>query len=156
MRPIDSLLSRYGESHRNDTNKLIHWICVPTIMFSLVGLLFAIPFPGGRALFTNWAAVVLALALIYYLRLSFPMFLGFVLITVVLLWGNHAIYHAVGMRAGLLAAISLTIFFLAWIGQFIGHKIEGKKPSFLQDVQYLLIGPAWLMHFIFKKASIRY
>jgi uncharacterized membrane protein YGL010W len=53
-------------------------------------------------------------------------------------------------------AISLIIFALAWIFQFVGHKIEGKKPSFFKDVQFLLIGPAWLMHFVYKKLNISY
>ena len=52
--------------------------------------------------------------------------------------------------------ISLIIFFVAWVGQFYGHKVEGKKPSFLKDIQFLLIGPAWLMHFIYKRLGIPY
>jgi uncharacterized membrane protein YGL010W len=66
------------------------------------------------------------------------------------------LYGMAGYDAGTLALYALIIFVVAWIGQFIGHKIEGKKPSFLQDVQYLLIGPAWLLHFIFKKVGIGY
>jgi uncharacterized membrane protein YGL010W len=57
---------------------------------------------------------------------------------------------------GMLAYISLAVFVVAWIVQFYGHKIEGKKPSFLKDVQFLMIGPAWLMHFIYKKIGIGY
>ncbi|MEZ4961271.1 MAG: Mpo1-like protein [Saprospiraceae bacterium] len=153
---IDSLLEKYGESHQNGINKFIHWICVPSIMFSLLGLLYAIPFPVERGLFTNWAAVLLLAALVYYLRLSVPMFLGFVVIGGLMLYGIDAIYEMTIGDAGMLAIISLAIFVIAWIGQFIGHKIEGKKPSFLEDVQFLLIGPAWLLHFIFKKVGIAY
>jgi len=51
---------------------------------------------------------------------------------------------------------SMVLFVLAWIGQFIGHKIEGKKPSFLEDLQFLMIGPAWLIGYIYKKLKIRY
>jgi uncharacterized membrane protein YGL010W len=149
-------LDKYGESHQNPTNKLIHWFCVPAIMFSLFGLLYAIPFPGGRALLTNWASVALALALLYYLRLSIPMFLGFVVIGGLLLLGNNAIYEATGQQAGMLALISLGIFVVAWVIQFIGHKIEGAKPSFLEDVQFLLIGPAWLLHFIYNRIGLSY
>ncbi|HMO40455.1 MAG TPA: DUF962 domain-containing protein [Saprospiraceae bacterium] len=149
-------LDKYGESHQNATNKLIHWVCVPAIMFSLLGLLYAIPFPVARGLFTNWAAVFLALALLYYLRLSIPMFAGFLVIGGLMLWGNNAIFEAVGRNGGQLAIVSLVIFAVAWVGQFIGHKIEGKKPSFFEDVQFLLIGPAWLLHFIYQKAGIRY
>ena len=156
MREIDSLLSTYGESHRNTTNKLIHWICVPAIMFSLLMLLFTIPFPGGREWWTNWAMVFLVFGWIYYARLSFSMFVGFLAIGLLMLWGIMGLYAAVGNEAGKLAIVALCIFVVAWIGQFIGHKIEGKKPSFLQDLQFLLIGPAWLMHFIFKKTGITY
>jgi len=73
-----------------------------------------------------------------------------------LVWGNNALYQALGEDAGQLALVSLGIFVIAWIGQFIGHKIEGKKPSFLEDLQFLLIGPAWLLHFIYKKLGIVY
>jgi uncharacterized membrane protein YGL010W len=156
MKTLQLLLNKYGESHQNIVNKRIHWVCVPAIMFSLFGLLYAIPFPLDQGLFSNWAGVALILALIYYLRLSIPMFFGFVIIGIFLLWGNHAIYQAAGQNAGLLAQISLGIFVFAWIGQFIGHRIEGKKPSFLEDVQFLLVGPAWLLHFVFNKIGIKY
>lgn len=155
-RTIDTLLNKYGESHQNPTNKLIHWVCVPTIMFSLFGLLYAIPFPLERTLFTNWGMLVLILALVYYLRLSLAMFFGFVIIGVAMLWGVHQIYTSAGNDAGQLALTSLIIFVLAWIGQFIGHKIEGKKPSFLEDVQFLLVGPAWLLHFVYRKLGVAY
>jgi uncharacterized membrane protein YGL010W len=149
-------LDKYGESHQNATNKLIHWFCVPAIMISLFGLVYAIPFPVERTIFTNWAAVLLVLAWIYYLRLSVPMFLGFVVIGSAMIWVVDAIYQAVGQSAGQLALVSLAIFVVAWIIQFIGHKIEGAKPSFLEDVQFLMIGPAWLLHFIYKKLGISY
>ena len=150
-------LDKYGESHQNGTNKLIHWICVPTIMFSLIGLLYAIPFPGGRSLLTNWGAVFLAVALVYYLRLSIPMFLGFIVISFLLLYGNTLLFTGpADFSGGKMAWISLAIFAVAWVGQFIGHKIEGAKPSFLEDLQFLLIGPAWLLHFIYRKVGIAY
>ncbi len=156
MRPIDQLLDTYGESHKNATNKLIHWFCVPAIMFSLLALLFAIPFVIERTLWANWAFVLLVGAWIYYARLSMTMLLGFLTIGGLMLYGVVALYKVAGYDAGTLAMYALIIFVVAWVGQFIGHKIEGKKPSFLQDVQYLLIGPAWLLHFIFKKVGIEY
>lgn len=156
MQTLQQLLDKYGESHLNATNKLIHWICVPTIMFSLVGLLKSIPFLVSRDFILNWAGVLLIGALVYYLRLSITMFLGFFVVGYLLLWGNHKVLHAMdGSYAGL-ALFSIILFVVAWIGQFIGHKIEGKKPSFLDDLQFLLIGPAWLMHFIFDKVGIKY
>ena len=156
MRPIDQLLETYGESHKNATNKLIHWVCVPAIMFSLLTLLFAIPFFVERSLWANWAFVLLVGAWIYYARLSMTMLIGFIVIGGLMLLGIMGLYGLAGYDAGTLALYAVIIFVVAWIGQFIGHKIEGKKPSFLQDVQYLLIGPAWLLHFIFKKVGIDY
>ena len=156
MKNIETLINTYGESHMNATNKLIHWVCVPAIMFSLLILLFAIPFVTERTWYANWAMVLLILAWIYYARLSIIMFFGFVVIGMLMLLGINGLYELTGYDAGKLAVWGIIIFVIAWIGQFIGHKIEGKKPSFLQDVQYLLIGPAWLLHFIFKKVGISY
>jgi uncharacterized membrane protein YGL010W len=156
MSRIQPLLNEYGESHQDHRNKFIHWICVPAIMFSLFGLLYAIPFPGGRDLFTNWAAVILAVTLMYYISLSVPLFLGFVLIGLLLLWGNHALYLSHGMGPVRHVVYSLIIFAVAWVGQFYGHHLEGKRPSFLKDLQFLLIGPAWLLHFIYRRLGIPY
>ncbi len=156
MAKIDLLLEKYGESHQNSINKLIHWICVPSIMFSLFGLLYSIPFFTERSLYTNWATVLLIFALVYYLRLSFPMFLGFVLIGGAMVYGVNALYEMTFGDAKMVALVSFIIFAVAWVFQFIGHKIEGKKPSFLEDLQFLLVGPAWLLHFIYKKVGISY
>lgn len=159
MRKIDSLLSEYGESHQNATNKLIHWICVPLIFFSIMGLIASIPsgflqsMLGEGSLFANWAAVILVLALVYYITLSIPLTVGMFLFASLCLF---LINRIVIINIAPLWVISLGIFVLAWIGQFYGHKIEGKKPSFLKDVQFLMIGPAWLMHFIYKKIGIPY
>ncbi|MCB0703699.1 MAG: DUF962 domain-containing protein [Saprospiraceae bacterium] len=150
------LLDKYGENHKNHTNKLIHWVCVPLIVFSLFGLIFSIPFFTDKTMLANWAAIVWTIALLYYLRLSFSMFLGFVGLGFLVLWGNYSIYEAVGKDSSMHVYISLGIFVIAWVGQFIGHKIEGQKPSFLEDLQFLMVGPAWLLHFIYSKLGIPY
>lgn len=154
MRTIHEWLSEYGESHQNPTNKLIHWICVPSIMFSIFGLLTSIPsdyFPLQPYL--NWASITLLFVLLFYLRLSLPIFLGFIPVALLLWYGNQAIQSANFMD---LWKLSLIVFITAWIGQFYGHKVEGKKPSFFKDLQFLLIGPAWLMSFILNKLNISY
>jgi uncharacterized membrane protein YGL010W len=159
IRKIDSLLSEYGESHQNATNKLIHWICVPLIFFSIVGLVASIPADvlqsifGEGSMLANWAVITLALALVYYLTLSIPLSIGMLLFAALCIF---LVNRIISIDVAPLWAISLSIFVIAWIGQFYGHKVEGKKPSFLKDVQFLLIGPAWLMHFIYKKMGIHY
>lgn len=155
-RKIDQLLSEYGESHKNKVNKSIHWICIPLIFFSIFGLIRCIPTPAffDQIPYLNWASIVLVLSLIYYLTLSFPLFLGFLVWSGIVILGNEYLYNEGG--ATFLLIFSIIVFVLAWIGQFIGHDIEGKKPSFLKDLQFLLIGPAWLMHFILKKLGLKY
>ncbi len=158
MRKIDLLLSEYGESHQNETNKAIHWICVPLIFFSVIGLIASIPAGPVQVLlgegnpYANWATIALIFAIAYYVTLSIPLTVGMVLFAVVCLFLARIISET-GIP---LWAASLAIFVAAWIGQFYGHKVEGKKPSFLKDLQFLLIGPAWLMHFIYKKLGIPY
>jgi uncharacterized membrane protein YGL010W len=125
-------------------------------MFSLVGLLWSIPVPVVLGGWLNVGSVLLSLAMIYYIRLSIPLMIGFVLIGLGLLAGNHLLFEALAQNHLHLFLASFTLFFLAWCGQFYGHKIEGKKPSFLKDLQFLLIGPAWLLHFIYKKVGIPY
>lgn len=156
MRKIDQLLSEYGESHQNHTNKTIHWICVPLIFFSVVGLIASIPsgfLQNMLGSYFNWATVAMILVLVYYVSLSFPLSIGMAIFSLICLYVARSIALS-GIAPLWLACV--VIFVLAWIGQFYGHKVEGKKPSFLKDVQFLLIGPAWLMHFIYKRIGISY
>jgi uncharacterized membrane protein YGL010W len=159
MKKIDALLLEYGESHQNSTNKAIHWICVPLIFFSIVGLLASIPadgvqrFVGEANPYANWALVALVLVLIYYVSLSIWLSVGMALFALACLFLVRLISQS---DLAPLWLISIIIFIVAWIGQFYGHKVEGKKPSFLKDIQFLLIGPAWLMHFIYKRLGIPY
>jgi uncharacterized membrane protein YGL010W len=158
MRKIDLLLAEYGESHQNATNKTIHWICVPLIFFSVIGLIASIPaYPlqvllGDFNPYANWATVVFILTIAYYLSLSVPLAIGMAFFGIFCLM----LVRIISMMDIPLWLMSLIIFVVAWIGQFYGHKIEGKKPSFLKDIQFLLIGPAWLMHFIYKSLGIPY
>jgi uncharacterized membrane protein YGL010W len=158
MKKIDALFLEYGESHQNSTNKAIHWICVPLIFFSIVGLIASIPAEPLQSImegssYANWATVLLVLVIVYYVSLSIPLAIGMMLFGVLCLFLANLI---VRLDFAPLWLVSVIIFVVAWIGQFYGHKVEGKKPSFLKDIQFLMIGPAWLMHFIYKKAGIPY
>ena len=152
-RRIDELLMEYGESHQDHTNKAIHWICVPIIVWTVMAVLYSLPVPGSMSgvPLMNWLTVVLLLALLYYVSLSRTLALGFVVFAAaaVLL---IRLYEQAFVLPVWKAALGL--FVLAWLGQFWGHKIEGRKPSFFKDVQFLLIGPAWLMSFIYRRLGI--
>lgn len=157
MRKIDLLFAEYAESHRNSTNKLIHWICVPLIFWTILGFISLIPSPHFCAPYFGCISLVSLIAVIlvtlFYLRLS--LLIGFLMIFAMLLMEHLA--YAVNIHFGNRSwMIFLAVFVITWILQFVGHKIEGKKPSFLKDLQFLLIGPIWLLSFILKKMGIRY
>jgi uncharacterized membrane protein YGL010W len=60
------------------------------------------------------------------------------------------------LGAANLLYLAIGVFVVAWIAQFVGHHIEGKRPSFLTDLAYLLIGPAWIVAKLLRKAGISY
>jgi uncharacterized membrane protein YGL010W len=157
MRKIDLLLAEYGESHRNATNKLIHWICVPLIFWTILGFISYIPTPNIYLKYYGFLSVAsfiaLVLVTIFYFRLSWRIA---VIMVFIMLLMEHFVSLA-NVTFGTKSWIFyLSVFVITWILQFVGHKIEGKKPSFLKDLQFLLIGPIWLLSFILKKLGIRY
>lgn len=155
MRNIELWLAEYGESHQHPTNKRIHWICVPAIVFSVIGLLWALPAPAAFQQISpalNWAVLFAMAAVVYYFILSVPLGVGATLVLAALLLLANRLDNV----AAPLWAISLVIFVIAWIGQFIGHQVEGRKPSFFQDLQFLMIGPLWLLAAAYRRAGIPY
>ena len=129
MKTVSEWLDEYSESHQYKTNKLIHWVCVPTIFFSIVGIL-----AHFSALLTT---LLLVLSFIFYARLDLVLAVAMAALMLVMAWLIYVLPVGMGFY--------IAIFVLAWIGQFYGHKVEGKKPSFFKDLQFLLIGPIWCM-----------
>jgi uncharacterized membrane protein YGL010W len=155
MKDVNQWLEEYGESHRNAANKKLHWFCVPIIVVSLVGLLSCIDVPVNLrelAPFLNWGTALLAIAVVYYFVLSPRLALGmvaFVALVAAALQGLRQLPVPLWQSC-------LLLFVVAWIGQFVGHHIEGKRPSFFKDVQFLLIGPLWLLSFVYRKLHIQF
>ena len=129
MKTVTEWLDEYSESHQNKTNKVIHWLCVPAILFSIIGILAQF-----SAMLT---ALILVLTLVFYARLDLVLAVAMAALLFVMAWLIVILPVGAGFYIGL--------FVVAWIGQFYGHKVEGKKPSFFKDLQFLLIGPIWCM-----------
>lgn len=151
MKTLNQWYADYAVSHQNKTNQRIHFICVPAIFFSIIGLFMSIPnsflentFQLNNPFIENWATVLVVLLLIFYIRLSIAATIKMLVLSAVCIFLNHLL----SQHAPLLYT-SIGIFVIAWIGQFYGHHIEGAKPSFFKDLQFLLIGPAWVMKKIF-------
>jgi len=152
---VEDWLDEYGESHGNPVNKAIHWICVPLIALTVIGLLWALPVPQAFTDISpimNWGMLFMMASVVYYFILSPSLGLGMVavlaLFSVALLWLDSLPIP--------LWQICLTVFVLAWVGQFIGHVAEGKRPSFFKDIQFLMIGPLWLLSFVYRRLGIRF
>jgi uncharacterized membrane protein YGL010W len=140
-RKVDRLLAHYGESHRNPRNEVIHFVAIPLIMLSLVGLLFAIH---------PWVAYAfLAASMVYYARLSVVFLLVMAALSVLAV----VLVHGMGSQV---LPISAAIFVAAWIAQFVGHRIEGRKPSFFEDLQYLWVGPLFVLSRLFLRMGWRW
>jgi uncharacterized membrane protein YGL010W len=155
MRTVNEWLGEYGASHQNPTNKLLHWICVPPIVLAVMGLARSLPVPAAfseLSAWLNWATLVVLAALVYYFVLSWSLAAGLSIAFVVLL----LITQGLARLPWPLWLTSLTLFIVAWVGQFVGHAIEGKRPSFFKDLQFLLIGPLWLLAALYRKLRLPY
>jgi uncharacterized membrane protein YGL010W len=141
MRNIDKLLDRYGEFHRNPVNKAIHWVCVPLIVWSVLGALWS------ASPIAAYAAI--GATMVFYLWLSPPLALGMLGAIALMVWPLTLL----GSR---MLIVSIAVFVAAWIGQFIGHVLEGRKPAFLEDLRSLLIGPVWLLADLYRRLGIAY
>ena len=156
MKPIQNWLDEYAESHQNPTNIKIHWICVPLIMLSIIGLLANIQLNvnilSAYPQYNHGGMILVLLGCIYYYFLSKSLLLGMIPVSILMLmiisWFSTFSYP--------LWLTSLIIFIISWAGQFYGHKIEGKKPSFFKDIQFLMIGPLWLLSKLYRRYGISY
>ena len=153
-RPIDRWFASYSGDHRNARNQLIHVVCVPAILWSVIALLWCIPSPGTWFRAGLWAGLAMFAAWAFYYRASKKLGLGMLVVFVLLGWLTRWLHDSLGTTNLLYLAVG--VFVVAWIGQFVGHRIEGRKPSFLTDLTYLLIGPAWVLAKLYRKLGWSY
>lgn len=153
MKTGQEWIAEYSESHRNSTNKLLHWVCVPAIMWTVLAFLWSIPVPEYLQFhpWLNWATLFVCVAQLFYLTFGMAIFTGMLLVSVLMLVFTAWLEQVVAFS---LWKIALVVFIVAWVGQFIGHHIEGKKPSFFKDLLFLLVGPAWEMNYFLRKIRL--
>ena len=154
QRPIDRWFASYSDDHRNITNQWIHVLCVPLILWSVVALLWAIPVPGTLFGPGAFAALAMFMTWSFYYRHSRTLGMGMLAVFVGMSWATRWLHLQLG--SGQLALLALAVFAIAWVGQFIGHHIEGRRPSFLTDLTYLLVGPVWVLNTLYRKLGWKY
>ena len=146
MRNQREYLAAYAESHRHPTNVAIHLAGVPVIVIATLGLLWALPvgawlgLPAPWAAWVNGATLAAVPAMLFYARLSAAA------VAIMALWFAASVATILGVQAlGLpLVGTMLALWVAAWAVQFVGHHVEGAKPSFVDELPFLLIGPLFV------------
>jgi len=161
QRPVDIYLDKYAETHQNPTNQFINWVCIPLVVFGLLGLVWAVPFPYIKFLgqyngYFNWASFLIAGSMYFYYKLSPVLSYLMLLLLFSFTYGIMELDTLQKTGGPALWQVSLTILVIAWIGQFIGYKIEAKRPALSEEPKFLLIAPIWLLSFVLKKFNIKY
>lgn len=155
IRTADIWLEQYAKHHQHPANKVLHWLCVPAVVVAIVGLLWSLPVPaafGDISPALNWGTTFLLAAVVYYFIMSIPLALGMLpvvlAITAAVIWLEQLDIP--------LWLSSAALFVVAWLGQFVGHVIEGEHPAFLRDLQFLMIGPVWMLAALYRRLGIPY
>ncbi len=154
MRDIREWFGGYSRDHQDPRNRAIHWVCVPIILWCVIALLWLVPVPHAFVKQGFWSVAAMFATSVFYFRLSRHLGLAMIGLFIVLALITSGLYGWLGF-SGLLW-LAVVLFVLAWVGQFIGHHFEQQRPSFLTDLAYLLIGPAWLMGKILRRCGISY
>ena len=149
MRTLEQQITQYAAYHRDRRNIATHFVGVPMIVFSV--LLALVPFAVGGV---NIALIALTLAAIYYI------YLDRVLGTAMLIFLFASYLIAVYLNArighvGIVMGTAAALFAIGWIIQFVGHKYEGIKPAFIDDLAGLIIGPLFVMTEVFFMLELK-
>jgi uncharacterized membrane protein YGL010W len=159
-REIDVLFAEYAADRQHPSNRLIHWVCIPLILFSILGLAWSIPFPhldflGRYNGFLNWASFLIAISGYYYYRLS--AILSYMMLLLVFALSLIVVQFEKWELAGgpALWLVCTVVLLIAVAGLFLGQKIEGRKRSFLSNVKLVLIGPIWLLEMFSMKIGLK-
>lgn len=153
MRTMQDWLDSYSADHQNPINQRLHWLCVPPIVWSVAALLWTIPVPARFLQPGAWSVLVMVLAFAWYWRRSHRLGLALLLAFALLAVFTGFLFDRLG--AVNLRWLALAVFVVAWIGQFVGHIFEGRRPSFFTDLSYLLVGPAWLMEKLLRRLGFK-
>ena len=155
MSDTHSWLERYEKNHQNLSNPLVYWAAVPMIVVGTVGLLWYLPIPAEFREISpllNWGSAFLMATTVYYFIISLPIAIGMLPFMLGLaslqMWLTGSAYPALGVSVGLLVA--------GVVGLMLGRRGAGGLLAVLQDMQLMMIGPAWLLSVIYRRFGIPY
>ena len=153
MSETESWLERYEVNHRDLTWPWIYWAAVPMVVVGTVGALWSLPVPQefyDISPLLNWGSAFLMVTTVYYFIISVSIAIGllpFVMsIAFVHMWLPGSGFSAVRVSLGLLLA--------GIIGLWLGHRNKRGFGALIEDVQTIMIGPAWLLSVLYKRLGI--
>jgi len=153
QRSMRDWLDSYSQDHQHPINRLLHWICVPLIVWSVLALLWTAPVPSSLLKPGAWAVFAIVLAFAWYWKRSHR--LGAALLITLAIFALICAWVFERCTPTSMRWLAVGVFVVAWIGQFIGHLFEGGRPSFFTDLAYLLVGPAWLMDKLLNRIGLK-
>ncbi|MEK6976300.1 MAG: Mpo1-like protein [Candidatus Thermoplasmatota archaeon] len=143
MKTLVDQMSMYAAYHRDPTNKAIHFLFVPLIIWSAMGLLMEVPGVELATLTVTLAHAVALVLLVYYLRLDFPLGVAMVFLFTFLLVTAWNVHGTMGNQSWMLF---LAVFAGSWIAQIIGHSaFEHRKPALADNVFQVFVAPIFVM-----------
>jgi uncharacterized membrane protein YGL010W len=153
QRSMRDWLDSYSQDHQHPINCLLHWICVPLIVWSVLALLWTVPVPASLLRPGACGVFAIVLAFAWYWKHSHRLGASMLVTLAILALGCAWVFGQLGSAA--MRWLAAGVFIVAWVGQFIGHLLEGRRPSFFTDLAYLLIGPAWLMDKLLNRIGLK-
>ncbi|GGA24185.1 DUF962 domain-containing protein [Dyella nitratireducens] len=153
QRSMREWLDSYSQDHQHPINRLLHWICVPLIVWSALALLWTAPVPQSLLRPGAWAVFAIVLAFAWYWKRSRRLAAALLVALAILALICAQVFEPLGPTR--MRWLGLGVFVMAWLGQFIGHLFEGRRPSFFTDLAYLLVGPAWLMDKLLNRLGLK-
>lgn len=155
MQEIENWLERYGNSHSDLQFQAIYWLSVPLLVLATVGMLWSLPVPDEFRQISpilNWGSAFLMAAVVYYFIISMSLAIGmlpFILgVALSQIWLLETSWS--------LARVSASLFVVSLIGLFLGHMKGGGIRAVVQDIQFLMIAPMWLLSNLYRRFGIPY
>jgi len=153
MSETDIWLTRYESHHNNLTWPWVYWASVPMVVVGTVGALWNLPIPEEFyeiSPLLNWGSVFLMAAAVYYFIISLSLAIGLLPFVVgvasLQVWLEQSDFSPPKVAAGLMAA--------GIIGLWLGHRNENGLRALVEDLQTIMIGPAWLLSVIYRRIGI--
>jgi len=152
---LDDWADRYGQLHPEGACSAAAWLSITVLVASLLGLLGSLPVPAplqAQQLVINWATMLLMAAFVYYCMLSLRIAVA------------GLVYLAAAATPGIwlelrglpVWPLALGTFIPAFVWQLEMTRRATGRVRVLRNLQYLMLGPVWLLRAVFRRAGLAY